>query len=110
MKVDVSKIEKLTIIKINKNNIIVKNNKGQKGIVYISNISKSFIPSLEDMFDISDVVYGYLIKQDNDRRFYSLKHLHGETTRKKRPIKESGGGSLGLLYLVEKLRIKNENK
>ncbi len=106
MKIDVNKIEKLKIIKINKNNLIVQNNKGQKGIVYISNISNNYIVDIYELFKINDIVYGYLEKIEEMRRFYTLKVLHGETTRKKRPIGEVGGGSLGCLYLVNKLKPK----
>lgn len=104
MKIDANKIEKLKVVKINKNNIIVVNLKGEKGIIYISNISNSFIVSLEAMFKPNDTIYGYLIDVEGTRRFYSLKvgHMKKKLTR---PIVETGGGYLGILYLVNKIKI-----
>lgn len=103
MKIDVDKIEKLRVIKINTNNIIVENLKKQKGIIYISEISNSYIVSLDEMYKVDDIVYGYLMNVEGPRRFYSLKVGH---TKKKmsRPINETGGGYLGILYLINKVK------
>ncbi len=106
---NVEKIEKLKILKINQKNIIVQNNKNQKGIVYISNISNSYIVSLDSLFNVNDVVYGYLLKVEGYRRFYSLKYKHGHTKRGK-PVSEIGGGPLGVFYLLERQRLKLENE
>ncbi len=103
MKIDKNKIEKLKVIKINNNNIIVENIKNEKGIIYISNISRSYIVLLTDLFEINDIIYGVLINIEGYRRFYSL--IEGHNTN----INEIGGGCLGIFYLLERIRIKNEN-
>lgn len=108
MNIDVNKIEKLKILKINKKNIIVQNNKHQKGIVYISNVSNNYIVSLDNLFAVNDVVYGYLTKIEGYRRFYSLKQMHGYT-KKNKAVLEVGGGPLGVFYLLEKQRLKLEH-
>ncbi len=108
MKIQEEKIEKLRIIKINQNSLLVENRVGQKGIIHITEISNSYIVSLVKIFNINDIVYGYLINKSGYKRFYSLKVGH-ITEQKKKIINETGGGYLGLKYLLHKLE-KKENK
>ncbi|MGL5020523.1 MAG: hypothetical protein ACRC5R_00650 [Mycoplasmatales bacterium] len=106
MNIQIDKIEKLKIHKINQNNVIVENNLNQKGIIHIADISNSFIVSLENEFNIGDIVYGYLTKTDDFRRFYSLKIGHNNP--KKSQYTESGGGILGIYFLLNKLEKKEQ--
>ncbi len=108
MKIQEEKIEKLRILKINQNSLLVENRVGQKGIIHITEISNSYIVSLTKIFSVGDAVYGYLISQNGYKRFYSLKVGH-ITEQKKKIINETGGGYLGLKHLLYKLE-ENENK
>ena len=97
MNIDIKKIEKLKVVKVFSNSILVENLENTRGIVYISEIAKSYIISINDLYKVNDVVYGYLIKKDNDKVFYSLKSGH---TSDSKFVNESGGGCLMLLKYV----------
>lgn len=101
MKFETSRIEKVKIIKVNKNNIIVINNRKQKGIIYITEMSHFFVANVFDEFKVGDSIYAYLLEQEDENRFYSLKI--GHVKEDERFAMEVGGGFLGLQYLVEKL-------
>ncbi len=105
MKINEEKIEKLKILKINPNSLLIENMKGQKGIIHITEISNSYVVSLNNIFQTNDIVYGYLIKQVGYRRFYSLKVGH-ISEKKRKVISETGGGYLGLKYLLHNLEKK----
>lgn len=106
MIIDDNKIEKLKIIKINHSSLLVENMVGKKGLIHITEVSNSFIVNLEDIFSVGDIVYGYLIKEQGYKRFYSLKVGHSNE-RNRKMINETGGGCLGVKYLVKKLEPKN---
>lgn len=105
MKIEKNKIEKLKIIKVNSNNLIVENNENNKGIIHINEISNSYIADLESLYDVGLTVYAVLLKKEGFRRFYSLKRGHSSTNKF---VKETGGGCLGLIYLIDKSEIKND--
>lgn len=106
MDIQIENIEKLKIIKINQNNIIVENNLNQKGIIHIADVSYSFIHDLNTVFNVGDITYGYLTKTDDFRRFYSLKVGHLE--KNKKVYTEIGGGVLGIYFLLNKLQKKEK--
>lgn len=101
MKLETNRIEKVKVIKVNKNNIIVLNNKKQKGIIYITEMSHFFVANVFDEYKVGNVVYAYLLKQEDENRYYSLKV--GHVKEEERFAMEVGGGFLGLKHLVEKL-------
>lgn len=105
MKIHDEKIEKLTILKINPSSILVENRLGQKGIIHITEISNSYVVSLTNIFAVGDIIYGYLVSKKGYKRFYSLKAGH-ITEQKKKIINETGGGYLGIKYLLSRLEEK----
>ncbi len=109
MKIIEEKIEKLVILKINPSSILVENRKGQKGIIHITEISNSYVVSLSNIFSEGDIIYGYLVSQKGYKRFYSLKAGH-ITEQKKKIINETGGGYLGIKYLLSRLEEKENHK
>ncbi len=107
MKINEEKIEKLRILKINSNSILIENMKGQKGVIHITEVSNSYVVSLSDTFKVNDIVYGYLVKKSGFRKFYSLKVGH-INDKKRKMINETGGGYLGLKYLLNNLEQKEK--
>ncbi len=107
MKINEDKIEKLKVLKINPNSLLIENMKGQKGVIHITEISNSYVVSLSQTFKVNDVIYGYLIKKVGFRRFYSLKVGH-ISEKKRKIINETGGGYLGLKYLLNNLELKEK--
>jgi hypothetical protein len=105
MKIDYNRIEKVEVLKINKTSMILQNQKHEKGIVYISNIANCFISDINNLFNVGDIIYAYLEKEEGRYRYYNLKigHTAGLDGT---PLFEDGGGVLGLLYKLN----KEENK
>ena len=108
MNIKIERIEKLKIVKINKTNIMVENNLHQKGTVLIRNVSHYFVSDLEKLFCVGDIIYGEFLNEANEKRYYTLKN--GHSLGKNKYIKESGGGHLGIYYLLNKLEKKEKNK
>lgn len=103
------KIYKLKIVKITQYCLIVEDITKNKGTIHISQISNSFIKSLEKMFKIDDIVFGTQIKDFRDVKCFSLKE--GHKSAKLKIVSENGGGFLGLKYTLERLEKKyDENK
>lgn len=99
MIIDKEKIYKLKILIVKNNCLIVENILNQKGSIFIGEISKSYIVDLNKLYSKGDIIYAYLIKEDNSRRYYSLKIGH---TSNSKYVNEYGGGYLGLIYQINK--------
>lgn len=104
MKIKNNNIEKLRVIRVNTNNVFVENLENQRGIIFINEVANSFIVSLPSVLKTGDIVYGYLFKKEGNKRFYSLKVGH---TSSSRFVNETGGGYLGIKYLLNNYEKKN---
>jgi len=108
MNIKNDKIEKLKIVKINKTNLMVENNLHQKGTILIRNVSHFFVSDLNKLFVEGDIIYGEFLNETNGKRYYTLKN--GHSLGKNKFIKETGGGHLGIYFLLNKLEKKEKNK
>ncbi len=106
MNIENNAIEKLKVLKVNKNNLIVENTINKRGIILIKNVSYYYVEDLSRDFKEGDTIYGILIETIENRRFYSLKIGHDK--KKVKLLRETGGGNLGIYFLLNKINKKEK--
>ncbi len=98
------KIERLKVIVINKNGIIVERINGESGFVHISEVAHGYIADLNNNFKVGDIIYGVRKKSHYGKKYYSLKTGHSmpRYIQKKYKVSETGGGYLGIIHHQQK--------
>ncbi|MFV0288163.1 MAG: hypothetical protein ACK5HR_01740 [Mycoplasmatales bacterium] len=99
-------INKLKINKINKYYLGVLNEQGQRGSIYIAEVSNFYISDLTKYFQENDIIYGKKIGMYKQTISYSLKIGHDEKEAKY----ENGGGFLVLKKFLNDFERKENDK
>lgn len=95
------KVERLKVVDIKKNGVIVSLTNGETGFIHISEVSHGFVEDLGKLFKIGEIIYGVKKKNHYGKTYYSLKvgHTMHRDVQKKFKVSENGGGYLGLIHL-----------
>lgn len=106
------KVERLKVVEIKGNGVIVSLNNGTTGFIHISEVSHSFIEDLERLFKVGEIIYGVKKKTHYGKTYYSLKvgHTMPRAVQRKFHVSESGGGYLGLVHLQNSKLAKNKRR